>query len=286
VEINPKYSQNGNEYLSIQLHIRDKKGKKNRRIGLFGQRVRTKRKAKSFVKFIKFSVAIVASNGSLVNGFSSEFLDKDLFNEGFGWKQFIARRDLFNPVNHYMSGNTFMIRCRIESSDENDCSSHKRIAQSFEKCYSSLFNDKVLSDFTIEVKGKQFAVHKTVLAARSSVFRDMFCNVGNDEKSDDKIVLQNIEREVFEEMLTFIYTGKAPNVKKYANELLIAADFYDIRDLRTICGQILFKEITDKNVMKALEFAQNFGLQELEMRAIKFIANNSDKVAKHALKKY
>jgi hypothetical protein len=35
-----------------------------------------------------------------------------------------------------------------------------------------------------------------------------------------------------------------------------------------------------------LEFAQNFGLQELEMRAIKFIANNSDKVAKHALKKY
>jgi Leu/Phe-tRNA-protein transferase len=110
--------------------------------------------------------------------------------------------------------------------------------------------------------------------------------VGNDEKSDDKIVLQNIEREVFEEMLTFIYTGKALNVEKYANELLIAADFYGIKDLRIICGQILFKEITDKNVMKVLEFAQKFDLQELEMRAIKFIANNSDKVAKHALKEY
>ncbi len=28
VEINLKYAQNGNEYLSIQLYIRDKKGKK------------------------------------------------------------------------------------------------------------------------------------------------------------------------------------------------------------------------------------------------------------------
>jgi speckle-type POZ protein len=183
-----------------------------------------------------------------------------------------------------MSGNTLKIRCRIESSDENDYKSHKRIAQSFEKCYSSLFNDKVLSDFTIEIKGKQFAVHKTVLAARSSVFRDMFCNVGIDEKNDDKIDLQNIEIEVFEEMLTFVYTGKAPKIEKYANELLIAEDFYDIKDLKTICGQILFKEITDKNVMKALRFA-DFGLQELEMRAIKFIGNNSDKVAKQALKK-
>jgi hypothetical protein len=87
VEINPKYSQNGNEYLSIQLHIKDKKEEINREMSSILSFIQIdsllRPERNSFLmKFVKFSAAIVAINGSLVNECSSEFLDKDLFKDG------------------------------------------------------------------------------------------------------------------------------------------------------------------------------------------------------------
>ena len=38
------------------------------------------------------------------------------------------------------------------------------------------------------------------------------------------IKIQDIEQDVFEDLLHFIYTCKAPNIEKNAQELLIAAD--------------------------------------------------------------
>ena len=38
------------------------------------------------------------------------------------------------------------------------------------------------------------------------------------------ITIQDIEPEVFEDLLQFIYTCKAPNIEENAEELLIAAD--------------------------------------------------------------
>jgi hypothetical protein len=74
VEINPKYSQNGNEYLSIQLHIKDKKEEINREMSSIRSFIQIDnllrpKQNSSLMKFVKFSAAIFAINGSLVSEF-------------------------------------------------------------------------------------------------------------------------------------------------------------------------------------------------------------------------
>ena len=40
----------------------------------------------------------------------------------------------------------------------------------------------------------------------------------------NRVEIQDVDQEVFQEMLTFIYTGKAPNLSKMADVLLPVAD--------------------------------------------------------------
>ena len=45
-----------------------------------------------------------------------------------------------------------------------------------------------------------------------------------EEKKHGRVEITDVEPEVMNEILRFIYTGKAPNLEKMADELLAAAD--------------------------------------------------------------
>jgi hypothetical protein len=83
--------------------------------------------------------------------------------------------------------------------------------------------NNTLKDYTLEVNGKLYSVHKSALEARSEVFAAML-SFDSMEKEEKKAVLTDIENEVFEELLTFLYTGNAPNLDKFAEKLFIALD--------------------------------------------------------------
>lgn len=42
--------------------------------------------------------------------------------------------------------------------------------------------------------------------------------------SQNRVDISDVEPDVFREMMVFIYTGKAPNLEKMADNLLAAAD--------------------------------------------------------------
>lgn len=50
----------------------------------------------------------------------------------------------------------------------------------------------------------------------------------------NRVEINDVEPEVFKEMMCFIYTGKAPNLDKMADDLLAAADKVFGRAFRTI----------------------------------------------------
>ncbi len=76
-------------------------------------------------------------------------------------------------------------------------------------------DEGLYSDFTITAGGLQFKVHKLLLATRSPVFRAMIdSNTLEGECSCVKI--EDYTSEVIKEMLTYIYTGQAPNIKEFA----------------------------------------------------------------------
>ncbi len=65
----------------------------------------------------------------------------------------------------------------------------------------------------------------------------------NTDYGDKKSVIKDISTEIFEEILPFMNTGIAPNIEKYASELIEVAHYYDIRQLTEECGSCIFKNI-------------------------------------------
>lgn len=62
-----------------------------------------------------------------------------------------------------------------------------------------------------------------IFAARSPVFAAMFEHE-MEERKQNRVAIVDVDHEVLKEMLRFIYTGKAPNLEKMADDLLAAAD--------------------------------------------------------------
>lgn len=59
--------------------------------------------------------------------------------------------------------------------------------------------------------------------ARSPVFAAMFEHE-MEERKQNRVAITDVDHEVLREMLRFIYTGRAANLERMADDLLAAAD--------------------------------------------------------------
>ena len=120
----------------------------------------------------------------------------------------------------------------------------------------SLKRDKDFSDAKLTVYGKDFHAHKNVLAARSSVFAAMFKHKLT-ENMKNTINITDINHQVFEKVLRYIYTEKISSLitDAIATELLDAADKYELDGLKIICKVFIEKNPTTDNVANILIFA-------------------------------
>lgn len=50
----------------------------------------------------------------------------------------------------------------------------------------------------------------------------------------NRVDISDVDPDVFKEMMGFIYTGKAPNLEKMADNLLAAADKVSAQQIETI----------------------------------------------------
>ncbi|XP_065209118.1 speckle-type POZ protein B-like [Planococcus citri] len=158
------------------------------------------------------------------------------------------------------------------------CSKPVKISESsLSTDYERFFiDDDNFKDVTISVKGKNYPVHKTVLAARSSVFNAMLRN-DMQESQKNHINIADIEQETFEEILHYIYTGKTTNLEESAFELLPAADKYDLKELKTKCEEVLFRKLSIDNAGSILILADMHHAEDLKAHALRFIkANHSE----------
>jgi len=74
-----------------------------------------------------------------------------------------------------------------------------------------------------------------VLAARSAVFAAMF-EAGMREAQNDHVHIDDVDADVMKEMLRYMYTGTAPGIERMADELLAAADKYQLDRLKVCCS--------------------------------------------------
>ena len=112
--------------------------------------------------------------------------------------------------------------------------------------------------------------HKAILAARSPVFAAMFEHE-MEERKHNRVEISDVDHEVFREMLRFIYTGKASNLERMADDLLAAADKYALERLKVMCEEALCTNLSTENSAEVLILADLHSADQLKAQAIDFI---------------
>lgn len=106
--------------------------------------------------------------------------------------------------------------------------------------------------------------------ARSPVFNAMFEHE-MEECTKNRVEINDLDPEVFKEMMRFVYTGKAPNLDKMADNLLAAADKYALERLKVMCEEALCSNLSVENVADTLVLADLHSAEQLKAQAIDFI---------------
>lgn len=146
-----------------------------------------------------------------------------------------------------------------------------------------LFESQRFSDVTLCVNEREFQAHKAILAgmfyprlyfylyairyatyiflrrlfkARSPVYAAMFEHE-MEERKHNRVDITDVDHEVMREMLRFIYTGKAPNLEKMADDLLAAAD--KVRPVNRILYVFIFLTFFFPRVFMFVRFPVRVG---------------------------
>ena len=142
-----------------------------------------------------------------------------------------------------------------------------------------LYDDMQFSDVNFNVGGHEFLAHKVILAARSKYFAAMFRHPTK-ENSTNQVNIEDIDPEVFDQLLRFIYTGCVPldKLETMAAELFIAADKYLMDELKMKCENYLLSQMSPDNCIILLLHGDLQNPAEYMKKAAKFFRRNPSQV--------
>lgn len=126
------------------------------------------------------------------------------------------------------------------------------------------------SDLTLVVKNREMKVHKSVLAARSPVFKLML-STEMKEKLESRITLPDVSVEAANSFVKFLYTAEV-TATECSRDLLSLAALYQIDDLKRPCERMLITQLNGENAMENLFIANLHNCTELKMKSFQLIA--------------
>ncbi|XP_058799372.1 kelch-like protein 24a [Phymastichus coffea] len=142
---------------------------------------------------------------------------------------------------------------------------------------SMLLNTGAYSDIVLKVGDTILHAHKMVLSQKSEVFKRMFAHQMT-ESENGVVKIDNLDVEVVEEMLSYIYTGRADNVAEMPQKLFEAAHRYELSELQDLCEEYILFSFNDQNVMEILEIANLYDLTALRTGIITFVEKGEKKL--------
>jgi hypothetical protein len=138
---------------------------------------------------------------------------------------------------------------------------------------SKSFKHGNFADVEVVCQDKVFKCHRLILSARSPVFRAMFLN-NTVEVPARKVEIEDLQPNILEAMLLFIYSGSVPNLAEVAGELLAAAEKYQLDHLKTLCEDELIKATNLGNAIIHLQLGDTYQAKDLKRRAMDLVAVN------------
>uniref|UniRef100_A0A0B6Z9M0 BTB domain-containing protein n=1 Tax=Arion vulgaris TaxID=1028688 RepID=A0A0B6Z9M0_9EUPU len=138
--------------------------------------------------------------------------------------------------------------------------------------FSQLYKNKQFVDVTLRVEKMEFPCHKNVLAASSPYFLVMF-STSLAESQQDCITLKDMEARTLELVLDYIYTGQVCLTEDTVQNLLSAANLFQLIPLRDGCAEFMMNHVTVANCIGVFFFAKAHQCNVLALKAKEIINN-------------
>ena len=264
----PTFTTSGNDELKLKLYPNGDKEKVKDQVSLFLY-------AASTTKWIgQFEFSILNSQGRKCN---CETFQRMIPTVGYGFPEFISRIELFSHTNDLLPNDKLTICCQVKN--VSGCPGDSKQAQlQVAIDLEQILDEPTLSDVTFVVNGRNFQAHRIILAARSPVFGALFQNEFREMKIKSTVDIVDIDADVFEELLRFVYTGRVNQLEQLAEHLLFASNKYDMRELKTMCEDELSRRLSVENAARTLILSDLHSSRRLKCKAIHFINQHSTDV--------
>ena len=147
--------------------------------------------------------------------------------------------------------------------------------QSLLEDIENLLLDPESSDIVLLCQGVEIKAHRTILSARSPVFRAMLRS-DMSETNGGIIKMEDVDTEVLKEMLTYMYTAKIDDKFTKIQELLVLANKYEVVELMNYCGTKLVKSLNNENALEIGIFAEFHNAEDLLKECVHYICKHPD----------
>jgi len=176
----------------------------------------------------------------------------------------------------------------ISTSETNKSSYHDTIYSSnaynlqLLEGFNLLRGNNLLCDVTLIAGNSRFPVHRSLLAACSPYFREMFtkdtenAQIGRNDGSkytwfSESIELRGISCDGLKHIVEFIYTGKLSINMQSVQNILAVARHMQIKSVLDFCMEYLISAIDVNTCVDIIHIAEIFNMAPLEEKAYKYM---------------
>ena len=134
------------------------------------------------------------------------------------------------------------------------------------------------SDVTIVAGNERIPANRLVLSCYSTYLEGMFKFFERNPPIENLIELDDIEGNVLQSLVDFIYTGSISISEQNVKNLLSGAHYLKLTEVKQFCFEYLQSRITAINALDFLKIATFYENKELQKDTHQYISINLDKV--------
>ena len=136
--------------------------------------------------------------------------------------------------------------------------------------------DEFYADVVVKIDGHEFKCHRVYLAKVSPFFDRMFKSNFNDSKANEIHIKETkITPECFLQVRNFIYRKGMEITQGNLENIVHAADFFQIGEIKEKCLTFASKNISEHDCFKLYDISLKYGMPALEETALNFIIKNA-----------
>ncbi|XP_037548913.1 kelch-like protein 10 [Nematolebias whitei] len=142
--------------------------------------------------------------------------------------------------------------------------------------YNELRMEGTLTDAVLKVGDDEFPVHKIILCNVTSYFRALFTRWSKQEQTIYSI--EGMCPDTMRLILDYVYTGSLPITENNVQEILLAADQFNILEVIEACSNFLIELLQLNNCISIWKFTNVCFHTELRCKAFRYILEHFEKV--------